>query len=230
RTIPISLQLLIYSQILALGIAIPGSLIGAQFRGRLPDVTFRAVGMLGLAIPVFVMSFLLIITLGLGGFEFFGRSWGVAILPTGRYRPVGAGLWEHIRSMAMPSLALALGTAATYLVLLRGELIQQLHQDHVQLARAKGLSPARIVRVHAMRPAAPSLVAAVGAQSGLVLGNLLIVERIFLVPGFGDYVLVAIGRRDVAAVAGSLFVIAAILAVINLFADAILLAVDPRIE
>ena len=69
-----------------------------------------------------------------------------------------------------------------------------------------------------------------GAQSALLLGNLVIVERIFLLPGFGDYVLVAIGRRDVAAVAGSLFVVAAVLAVINLFADALLLAVDPRLE
>lgn len=230
RTIPISLQLLIYSQILALVIAVPGSLIGAQFRGRLPDVTFRAIGMLGLSIPVFVVAVLLIVTFGVGGFDVFGRLWGIPLFPTGRYKAVGDGIGQHLHSMAMPSFALALGTAATYLVLLRGELLQQLQQDHVDLARSKGLSPARIIRVHALRPAAPSLVAAIGAQSGLVLGNLLIVERIFLLPGFGDYVLVAIGRRDVAAVAGSLFVVAAILAVINLFADAILLAVDPRIE
>jgi peptide/nickel transport system permease protein len=131
--------------------------------------------------------------------------------------------------MVLPSFTLALTSAATYLVLLRSEMLQQLQLDHVQLARSKGLAPGQIVRRHAFRPAAPILVAAIGAQSGIILGYMVIVERIFLLPGFSDYVLVAIGRRDVIAIAGSLFVIAAILAVINLFADAMLLAVDPRL-
>ena len=76
----------------------------------------------------------------------------------------------------------------------------------------------------------PSVVAAVAAQSSLILGNVVVIERIFLLPGFGDYVLVAIGRRDDLAVVGGLFVAAAILAVVNLFADALLLVVDPRLE
>ncbi len=229
RTIPISLQLLAYSQILALLIAVPGSVIGTRFRGRAADLGVRMFGLLGLALPVFVTSILLIFVFAVGGFEVLGFEIGARLLPTGRYRPVGEGLVPHLRSVALPSIALAFTTAATYLVLLRGEMVQQLASPHVELARAKGLPPLRIVRLHTLRPAAPSLVAAVGAQSALVLGNLVIVERIFLLPGFGDYVLVAIGRRDLAAVAGALFVVAAVLAVINLFADAILLAIDPRI-
>lgn len=230
RTIPISLQLLAYSQVLALAIAIPGSTIGARYRGRLPDLFFRTVGLLGTALPIFVSGILLVFLLSLGGFEVFGRSWGLTVFPAGRYRPLGDGLFVHLASIALPSLTLALSTTATYLVLLRGEIIQQLHGEHVQLARAKGLTPARVVRHHALRPAAPSLVAAIGAQSAVVLGNLVIIERIFLLPGFGDYVLVAIGRRDLAAVAGALFVVAIVLAVVNLFADALLLAVDPRLD
>ena len=230
RTIPISLQLLAYSQVMALLIAIPGAILGAQYRGRAIDLFFRGVGILGLAVPMFVSGLLLMYLLGVGDLELFGLSWGIQLFPTGRYIPIADGVWRHIRSMVLPSFTLALTTAATYMVLLRAEMLQQLSLDHVQLARSKGLSPGRIVRRHAFRPAAPTLVAIVGAQSGMILGNMLIVERIFLLPGFSDYVLVAIGRRDVVAIAGSLFVVALILAVINLFADALLLAVDPRLD
>ena len=167
---------------------------------------------------------------GVGDIEMFGLSWGIKILPTGRYVPFGRDIVDHFKSMALPSFTLALTTAATYLVLLRSELLQQLRSEHVMLARSKGVPPGRIVRVHALRPAAPSAVAAIAAQSGLVLGHMVIIERIFTMPGFGDYVLIAISRRDDLAVVGALFVAAAVLAVVNLFADALLLAVDPRLD
>lgn len=230
RTVPISMQLLAYSQVLALLIAVPGAMLGARYRGGMVDVAFRAISFLGLAVPMFVSGLIFMYFFGVGDLELFGLSWGIKILPTGRYIPIGRDLTEHIRSMVLPSVTLALTTAATYLVLLRSELIQQLQSDHVLLARSKGVPAGRIVRVHALRPAAPSAVAAIAAQSGLVLGNLLIIERIFLLPGFADYVIVAIGRRDDLAVVGALFVTAAILAVVNLFADALLLAVDPRLD
>lgn len=230
RTIPISLQLLAYSQVIALFIAIPGAVLGAQFRGRLIDLGFRALAFAGLAIPMFVSGLIFLYFFGVGDIELFGLTWGVRILPTGRYVPLGRDVADHFRSMILPSLTLALSTAATYLVLLRSELLQQLRLDHVLLARSKGVSSGRIVRAHALRPAAPSAVAAIAAQSGMIFGNLIIIERVFTLPGFGDYVLVAISRRDDLAVVGALFVTAAILAVVNLIADALLLAVDPRLE
>lgn len=230
RSLPISLQLVAYSQFLALAIAIPGALIGGQFRGRASDVVARGLSLLGLALPVFISGPLLVQLLGLGELNLFGIDVGWKILPVVRYVPVGDGVVEHLKSMAMPSLALAFNTAAIYLVLIRSQLIQQLQSPHVDLARSKGLRPSRIVRVHGLRPASPAVVAAVAAQSGMILGNVVIIERIFVLPGFGDYTLVAIGRRDVVAVAGALFVAAVILAVLNLIADAILLVIDPRLN
>jgi peptide/nickel transport system permease protein len=230
RSLPISLQLLTYSQILAVAMAVPAALVGARFRGRLPDVGFRAAGMFGLALPLFISGTLLMQVFGVGRIGLFGMTFGIKLLPTGRYVPLGSGLVPHVRSMAIPSITLAVSSAATYLVLLRSEVLQQLTLDHVQLAKAKGLSPGRIVRRHALRPAAPTVVAAIAAQSGLILGNVVIVEYLFLLPGFGDYVIVAIGRRDEAAVVGALFVAAVILGAVNLMADALLLVIDPRLE
>ena len=71
--------------------------------------------------------------------------------------------------------------------------------------------------------------ALVAAQASLVMGNMILVERIFTLPGFGDYVVIAIGRRDIGAVIGAVFIAALILAVVNLVAEAILLALDPRV-
>ncbi len=230
RTIPISAQLVVYSQILAVLIAVPAAILGSRFRGRFVDVAFRTIGLGGLALPIFITGPLLMFGLGVGDIEIFGWSFGLRILPTGRYIPFSEDVWQHIRSMALPTITLGLTMAASYLVLLRSEILQQLPQDHVLLARSKGIKPTRIIRLHALRPAAPSVVAAVAAQSSMLFGYLLIIERIFLLPGFGDYILVAIGRRDDPAVVGSLFVVAAILAVVNLFADALLLAIDPRLE
>ena len=230
RTIPPSAQLVIYSQTLALAVAVPGALVGARLRGRRGDLAFRTLGLFGLSTPVFVVGPLLVFAFSIGELRLFGHDFGWSVLPAGRYVPIGSGIVAHLRSMVLPTITMTFSTIAVYLVLLRSEMLQQLKLDHVMLARSKGLSPRRIVRVHALRPAAPSVVAAIAAQIGAVLSSTVIVEHLFSMPGFGDYVLVAIGRRDVLAVAGALFVIAAILAVINLFADALLLVVDPRIE
>lgn len=230
RTIPISMQLLLYSQIIALLVAVPGALIGARHRGRAVDVASRATSLVGLSMPVYMLGPILVFTLAVGEFRLFGLEFGFRLLPAGRYVPIGTSISGHVESMMLPSLTLGLTSAAVYLVLLRSEMVQQLALDHVLLARSKGVSPGRIVRRHALRPAAPTLVASVAAQSGLIVGNLIIVERIFLLPGFGDYVIISVIRRDLAAFVGAVFVSAVILGVVNLFADALLLVLDPRLE
>lgn len=229
RTIPISLQLVAYSQVLALAIAIPAAIASARFRGRVVDRTLVTTAFGATSLPIYVSGLILIVMFGLGGFPIFGAEVGLAVLPTGRYTPLGEGILPHLRSVILPSATLALSTAATYVVVLRSAMIDQLSEPHADLARAKGLPPMRVVSRHALRPAAPTAVAIVAAQAGTVLGYLVVIERMFLIPGFGDYVLVAVGRRDDLAVVGALFVAAMILAVINLFADALLLAIDPRI-
>ncbi len=229
RTIPISMQLVVYSQLIAGAIALPGALIGAQFRGKASDVGFRSISLLGLSVPIYVTGLLLVFLFSVGDVSIFGLDFGFRILPSGRYQPVGEGLGAHLKSMLLPSFSLGLGSAAIYLVLLRSELVQQLSLDHIELARSKGVPNRRIVRAHALRPAAPSVVAAVAANSAALLGHVIIIERIFLLPGFGDYLIIAIIRNDIPAIVGALFVATCILGMINVFADALLLALDPRI-
>lgn len=229
RTIPISMQLVLYSQLIAVLIAVPAALVGARSRGRLSDLAARCTALFGLSLPVFVIGPVLVFVFAVGEFELFGITFGYPILPSGRYTPLGESAWGHLRSMALPSFTLGLNTAAVYLVLLRSEMSQQLTLDHAQLAQAKGVPPAQILRRHALRPAAPTVVAAIAAHSAVILGHLLIIERIFLLPGFGDYVLIAIVRNDIPAIVGALFVSICILVVVNLLADAALLAVDPRL-
>ena len=134
RTIPLSLQLLIYSQVLAVGLAVPGALVGARFRGRIADVVSRAIGLLGLATPIIIIGPILVFLFAVGSIGIFGLDFGWKILPAGRYVPFGDGVVDHIKSMLLPSVTLALTTAASYMVVLRSEVILQLRQDHARLA------------------------------------------------------------------------------------------------
>lgn len=138
RTIPLSMQLLLYSQIVALVVAVPAALIGARRRGRAGDVAARAAGLVGLSTPVYMLGPILVFLLAVGEFRLFGLEFGLRVLPSGRYVAIGTSLVGHVKSMVLPSLTLGLSTAAVYLVLLRSELLQQLQLDHVALARSKG--------------------------------------------------------------------------------------------
>ncbi|MFT5530833.1 MAG: peptide/nickel transport system permease protein [Candidatus Poriferisodalaceae bacterium] len=230
RTIPVSFQLLLYSQVLALIVAVPCAMMASRWRGRAPDVAIRTGAFFGLSMPIVVVGPVLVAWLAVGAFEVFGQPIGGRWLPAGRPSSIGDGLRDHMTSMLLPTVTLAFGSIASMLAVFRTSMIAQLQLEHAQLALSKGLPPWRIVGSHAARPAAPTLVSLVATQAALVVGNLIIIERLFLLPGFGDYVIVAIGRRDVPAITGGLFVMAGILAVINLIADAIILALDPRID
>lgn len=230
RTIPLSFQLLLYSQVIAVLVALPAALLAARRRGGATDVLVRLGAFFGISMPIIVVGPVLVVWLAVGGFSVFGVDIGGRWLPSGRPSPFGDGIVDHFKAMLLPSLSLAIGSIAAMLVVFRSNLIIQLQQDHAMLARSKGISSWRVVWAHAARPAAPTLASLIAAQTAIVVGNLVIVERLFLLPGFGDYVLVAFGRRDVQAVFGGMFVMVCIIAGVNLIADAFILALDPRIE
>jgi len=228
RTIPITLQLAAYSMLVALTAAVPAALIAVRFQGRFVDRAITSTTFVLLSIPPIVIAPLILATFALGGMDTFGVQIGAEWLPSGRYDAVGEGVVTHIRSMALPTLALAAGLVAPYVAVLRTEMLTVGSRDFIQSANARGLPPRWVIVRHALPAAAPRLVAVVAAQTGILLGSIVIIEHLFLLPGFTDYVLVAISRRDLPPLAGGTALIAASLALINLLADAIIIAMDPR--
>ncbi len=229
RTIGPSLQIIAYAQVLALLMAVPAAGWVAWSRGGRVDRVASTAGLLSLSLPVLVVGPLLVVFLALGGPSLFGLQLGLDWFPAGRYTPLGDGLVDHARSLALPSLAMAAGLVGPYFVTLRVLLLETLHEDWVEGAVARGLGPGRIMVQHVMRPVAPVFLSQVATSTTFLAGNLLIVEQIFTIPGVGDYLLVAIGRRDTEAAVGAIFVLAAVLVLVNLVAETVQIAADPSV-
>jgi peptide/nickel transport system permease protein len=227
RTIGPSLQIVIYAQVIALLVVVPMATWAAAHLGGRSDRAAGVFGLFSLSMPVLIVGPLLIFTFSLGGPSVFGVQVGFEWLPTGLYRPFGDGPVEHFKSLALPSIAMAAGLIGPYFVTLRTLLVENLHENWVLGAAARGLPPRIVIGRHALRPAWPVFLTQVAASTTFLAGNLLIVERIFTIPGLADYLLVALGRRDAEAAVGATFLLAAVLALVNLLAETYLLAVDP---
>jgi peptide/nickel transport system permease protein len=113
---------------------------------------------------------------------------------------------------------------------LRTDMIATLQEDHVLLAKAKGLSTARILFRHALRPSSFSLLTVVGIQVGALLGGALIVEQIFALPGLGRLIIDSVFQRDFMIVQGGVLLTSVIYVVVNAAVDVLYTFLDPRIR
>lgn len=230
RTLPISLQFMIYTQIFALAIAIPLGIYTAYKAGQRVDnaVTTTAFGVL--AVPNFVLALVLVFFVALGGFSLLGRDWGIAALPAIGHVHFGENVFDHFKHWALPVLALGAGQAVVYMRLLRTDMIATLQEDYINVAKAKGMSTKRILFVHALRPSSFTLLTVAGVNLGALVGGSLILETIFNIPGVGTYLATAIFQRDWLVVQGVVVVLAVGFVFANFAVDVIYAVLDPRIR
>jgi peptide/nickel transport system permease protein len=218
--LPLTLELLILAELIALAVAIPAGIFSAYRAGGAFDrsATTAAFGLL--SIPSFMMGILLI-------FAFAVRlRWFRA---TG-YVPLGDGLTENLKSLFLPALTLAVAEMAVYMRLLRTDMVATLQEDFIQMAKAKGLPTRRILLRHAFRPSTFSLITIAGLNFGALVGGALVVERLFALNGIGLLVVTAIAKRDYIMVQGCVLVVAIGYVVINFFVDMLYAVLDPRIR
>ncbi len=190
----------------ALGVA------AAMRRRRWPDHLTSMAVFAGLSLPTFVTGPLLVLL-------FASRlGW----LPT-----AGLGDW---RNLVLPVIVLALPLLAAVSRLTRGGMIEALRSNAVRTARAKGLSPTRVILVHALPPALLPLVSLLGpAAAGLLTGSL-VVEQLFGLPGIGRAFVISALQRDYTVVMGVIILYATLLIALNLVADLLYAALDPRVR
>jgi peptide/nickel transport system permease protein len=176
QRLPVTLELIILSQIIAFAIAVPLALASATKPNSLVD-RITTTGSFGfLAIPDFILGVLLV-------FIFAVR---IHLFPATGYTPLTADPLQNLRSMVLPAFTLAMGSQAVYLRLLRTDLISTLQQDYIAMARAKGLPSRYILLRHAFRPSSFSLVTVSGLEVGRLIGGTFIVEVIYALPGVGS--------------------------------------------
>jgi peptide/nickel transport system permease protein len=218
--LPVTLELLAVAQIVALGLAIPVGVAAARRAGRALDQALTALSFALLSTPVFVLGVLLILL--------FAVTWQV--LPATGWTPISVDLGWNLTSVLLPAVTLGCGQLAVYARLLRTDLIATLQEDYITLARARGLSPRRIMWRHALRPSAISLITAVGLNLGALIGGTVIIETLFGLPGVGRLIVDSIFSRDYLAVQGGVVLISVGYVAVNFAVDLVYAAVDPRIR
>jgi peptide/nickel transport system permease protein len=209
---PLTLQLSLISLGLAALIGIPAGIIAAVKRNTWVDYLVMFLALLGVSLPSFWFAIMLM--------QLFALKW--QLLP-----PSGVGTWQQ---MVMPSVTVALSSVAFIVRMTRSSLLDQLREDYVRTARAKGATEARVILRHALRNAFIPVLTTLGLQFGSLLGGAVIVESIFSLPGLGRLTVDAILGRDLPMIQGVVLFVAIIFSLVNLVVDLGYAALDPRIR
>jgi len=218
--LPVSLQLMVMAQIIALGISIPVALLSVRKPGGLFDRLSASAAFGFLAMPNFMLGIVLI----------YLFSVTFDLLPATGFTPMSEGLWDNFESMILPSLTLGLIEWTVLMRVLRSDLLTTLKEDFILLARAKGLPPWRVLLQHALRPSSFTLITILGLNIGGLIGGAVIVEQIFALPGVGRLLLGGIFNRDLILVQGTVSFIAVGFVVINFLVDMLYAVLDPRVR
>ena len=204
-----------------------GTLLGlaaATGRNGWRDAVISAVSLVAYATPGFWLGLMMIVVFALR------LGW----LPTSGYTTVGAddegGVGDVARHLAMPAVALALFYLALYARVMRASVLEQLGQDYVTTARAKGQTEAGVMLGHVLRNALLPVVTLAGVQAGNLIGGSVVVETVFGWPGIGTLAFNALQSRDLNLLLAIFFVSACLVVVINLVVDVAYVALDPRME
>jgi ABC-type dipeptide/oligopeptide/nickel transport system permease component len=213
---PYTLALALAALGLGVLIAVPAGVWGAVHRDGWQDRTVGVVSLVGLSFPNFALGPLLIL----------GFSIGLGWLPVSG---AGAG-WGFVTHLILPAVTLGSGMAAILTRIVRAAMLEELGQDYIRTARAKGLSERRVVYGHALRNALIPVLTVVGLQFGSLLAGAIVTETIFSLPGIGRLTLSAISNRDYALVQGCILAIGLTYVGVNLLTDLAYVVVNPRMR
>jgi ABC-type dipeptide/oligopeptide/nickel transport system permease component len=209
---PYTLQLTIAALVVAIVLSIPAGVRSAQRRNRWDDRALSVISLFGLSFPNFALGPVLIL--------FFAINLG--------WLPVsGAGSFAHL---VLPAITMGSALAAILTRMVRTSMLEELGQDYIRTARAKGLPERTVVYRHALRNAMIPVITVLGLQFGALLAGAIVTETIFSWPGIGRLTIQAISNRDYYLVQGCILAIGLTYVGVNFLTDLVYSAVNPRIR
>jgi len=220
QRLPVTLELLVFSQLIALALAVPLGILSALRPNRIVDKLSSGAAFGLLSAPGFILAELLVYLFAVR-FNLF---------PATGYVHLTENPLENIRSLTLPSLTLGLGSMAVYMRVLRTDMIATLQQDFITMARSKGLPTWWILLRHALRPSTFTLVTVGGLNVGTLIGGAFIIEYIFQVPGIGLLTINSIYARDYLVVTSTTVLVAGGFVLVNLLVDLFYTLLDPRVR
>ncbi|GIK75090.1 MAG: oligopeptide transport system permease protein AppB [Chloroflexota bacterium] len=209
---PVTLQLNVYSMLLALALSVPLGIWAAVKRNTAVDYASSVISVVGIATPNFWLSLMLIILFS---------------LMLGWLPPFGLRSWQ---GFIMPVIVLAIEQMAVFTRVMRSSTIEALKQDYVRTATAKGLSRNAVILGHAVRNSLLPLVTVIGFNIAFLLSGTIVVETIFALPGIGRLFTDSIFRLDYQVVQSLVVVLAVLVVAANLLTDLVYAVIDPRIR
>ena len=209
---PFTLQLTVAALFVAIVISIPAGVRSAERRGRWDDKLLSVVSLFGLSFPNFALGPILIL--------FFAIKLG--LLPVS-----GSGSLAHL---VLPAITMGSALAAILTRMVRTSMLEELSQDYIRTARAKGLSERVVIYRHALRNAMLPVLTVLGLQFGALLAGAIVTEKIFSWPGIGRLTLDAIGNRDYYLVQGGILAIGLTYVIVNFLTDLLYSVANPRIR
>lgn len=218
--LPVTLELMVAALTVSLVIAIPMGILSAVKRNSGIDLAGTLFALVGFSLPGFWLGLILIYVFALL------LRW----LPPSGFVSLTAGLPDNLRSLVLPAITLGLALAAVVTRQLRSGMLEVLRQDYVRTAQAKGLGDRAVVGKHALKNALISVVTVVGLQLGGLLGNTIITETLFALPGVGRLMIDSIFSRDFFVVQGVILFLATGYVIANLLVDLLYSWLDPRIR
>ena len=237
---PATIELGLCAIVLATLIGLPLGMFAAIRRGSWFDQVSMSTALVGYSMPIFWWGLLLIILFsGILGWTpvsgrisllyYFPRVTGFMLIDSALSGQKGA-FSSALSHLILPTVVLATIPMAVIARQARSAMLEVLSEDYVRTARAKGLSPLRVVGLHALRNALIPVITTIGLQVGTLLGGAILTETIFSWPGIGKAMVDSISRRDYPAVQGGLLMIAAVVMMVNLIVDLLYGLINPRIR
>ncbi len=219
--LPIDVELIVLSQILAFAAAIPLAMRSARKPNGVLDRILSAGSFTLLSIPSFIIIVLLVLVVSI--------KLGIANTGPSSYVSLGSDWVVNLESLALPAFTLAVGSFVIYFRVLRSDLIATLQEEFITMARSKGLRQRRIMWRHAFRPSSVALLGAAGVNIGGLLAGGFVVEYLLGIPGLGYTLITGIASSDYLLVQGIVLVVSVGVVLINFVFDFIISVVDPRI-
>ena len=210
--LPVTLRLIAFSMVISLCIAVPLGIVSAVKRNSGVDLASTFFALFGFSTPNFWLGLILIYVFAL------------------LLRWLPASGFDGVRSLILPSITLGTALAALVTRQLRSGMLEVLRQDYVRTAQAKGLADRMVIGKHALKNALISVVTVIGLQIGALLGNTIITESLFALPGVGRLLIDSVFSRDFFVVQGVILFLAVGYVVANLAVDILYSYLDPRIR
>jgi peptide/nickel transport system permease protein len=218
--LPVTIELTLLAAILGLIPALAIGTLSALRRNSGTDYVATIGTLIGLSMPNFLLATLLVLAFSLV------LRW----LPPIGYVELNRDPLGNLRTMLLPALSLGLPFAGIMMRITRSSVLEVLGQEHVRVARAKGLPGSGVVGRHVLPNAAIPIITVAGIQIARLLGGAVIVETIFGLPGIGRYVYEAISMRDYPVIQGVTLVVAVAFVLVSLLVDVLYAVVDPRLR